>query len=275
MIENADGPSVAARADLAKDLHILRADTERENLASLRVAGDVHAVEVETEQVGFHQLDRRGETVEVAVAMVKVVDDANMVRPVVLLQIFADGDEILRLTAPAAVIVESEWATCLAGALDDRQQPRRGGFDPFLRRGFVAATEGEPDLRTEVILFKEAEGFFVRAPEGKELNAVFLIGKDLALELRDMLLPPVVGDLLDAHLRDHLGAFLGRSLLRVEGHDAPGREVRFFEEIRGFGRAAHGKRGNHGKDCRSLSPDRTKGRKGGHRESKFFAHHIP
>ena len=207
--------------------------------------------------------------------MMKVVDDANMVRPVVLLQIFADGDEILRLAAPAAVIVESEWATGLAGALDDRQQPRRGAFDPFLRRGFVAAAEGDPDLRMEVILFKKAEGFFLRAPEGKELNAVFLIGQDLALELRDMLLPPVVGDLLDAHLRHHLGPLLGRTFLRVKGHDAPSGEVRFFEEIRGFGRAAHGKHGNHGKDCRSLSPNRTKGRKGGHQGSKFFAHLIP
>ncbi len=188
----------------------------------------------------FHQLDRRGEPVEVAVTVVQVVNDTDVTGAVVFFQILADGDEILRFAAPAAVIVESEPATGFPCALDDRQHPRRRGLDPLLLGRFVAAAESDPDLRMEIVLFKEAERLFVRAPEGEELDPVFLVGEDLALELRDMFLPPIVGDLLDPHLRDHLGPFLGGALLRIERDDAPGGEVGFVEKV--GSRRQHGRR---------------------------------
>ena len=84
----------------------------------------------------------------------------------------------------------------------------------------------------------------MRAPEGKELDAVLLVGEDLAFKLGHMLLPPVIGDFFDAHLRDHLGTGFGATLRGVKRHDAPRSEVGFVEEI-GGGELAHG---THGKD---------------------------
>ena len=57
VVEDADRPAVAAGADLAQDLHVLGADAEREDFAAFGVACDVHAVEVEAEQMRFHGLD--------------------------------------------------------------------------------------------------------------------------------------------------------------------------------------------------------------------------
>lgn len=107
-----------------------------------------------------------------------------------------------------------------------------------------------------MVFFQETEGLVVRAPEGEELDAVFLVGEDLALELGDMLLPPVVGDFFDAHLRHHLGPGLWRALRGVKRDDAPGGEVLFVEEIGGMNHGTHGKeqseeKAGHGGDKNS------------------------
>ena len=75
------------------------------------------------------------------------------------------------------------------------------------------------------MLLEQGEGLIMRRPEGEELDAMLLVSEDLSLELRDMLLPPIVGYLSKAHLRDHRGSLLGRALLIVERYDAPGREI--------------------------------------------------
>ena len=86
----------------------------------------------------------------------------------------------------------------------------------------------------QFVFLKQPERLVMRPPEGKELDAVLLIREDLAFKLRDMLLPPVVGDFFDAHLRDHLGTGFGATLRGVKRHDAPCCEVRFVEEVSGL-----------------------------------------
>ena len=54
---------------------------------------------------------------------------------------------------------------------------------------------------------------------------MLLIRQDLLFEFGDMLRPPIIGDLGQAHLRDHRGALLRRALLVVERHDTPRRQV--------------------------------------------------
>ena len=228
MIENADGSAVAARPDLAEDFHVLGADAERQDLAALFVALEIHAVEVETEQMRFHQLDRRGEAIEMAVTVVQVVHDADVFRAVVGFEILADGNHVLRLPGPAAVVVDADLAAECLCHFENGEKTLGGVFDFFLLRRALLFHH-DPELRAELVFFEKGEGLLVLSPEGEELDPVFLIREDLAFELRDMLLPPVVGDLRETHLRDHLGPGFRRALLRVKGHDAPGREVGFFE----------------------------------------------
>jgi hypothetical protein len=59
-------------------------------------------------------------------------------------------------------------------------------------------------------------------------------------------LPPVIGDLFEAHFCHHLSAGFGATLRGVKGHDAPRSEVLFIEEI-GGGELAYGTRGTRGK----------------------------
>ena len=69
VIEDADGPAVGACADEAQQLHILGADAEREDFPALGFAANVHAVQVEEQEVRQHPREHLFEPVEVTVAM--------------------------------------------------------------------------------------------------------------------------------------------------------------------------------------------------------------
>ena len=93
----------------------------------------------------------------------------------------------------------------------------------------------------ELVFLEEPEGVLMRAPKGEELQPAFFVFEDFLLELRHMFLPPVVGNLGEAELPDHLGAFRRAAFHRIERHDAPGDEVLALEQRRGFGRSELGK----------------------------------
>ena len=68
-------------------------------------------------------------------------------------------------------------------------------------------------------------------PEGVERDVVGLQTVELLLERGHVLRPPVVGEVLEAHLLHHRRSFLRAAFLCVEGHDAPGYEVVAAEQI--------------------------------------------
>ena len=170
-------------------------------------------------------------------AVVQVVDDPNIVDGVVLFQVVAHGDHVLRLATPAAVVVDADLAADGLGFGQKGQQTFRCGFDLCLLC-FARVLHHDPELRVQFVFLKQPERLVMSAPERKELDAMLLIRQDLAFKLGDMLLPPVVGDFFDAHLRHHLGAGFGGALRGVKGHDAPRGEVLFVEEVSGRQRVA-------------------------------------
>ena len=166
------------------------------------------------------------------VAVVLVIHDAHMCGSVVRAQILRDGDHVLRLTVPAAVIINGKLAAELPRLLHGGQQRLRGQFHFLLLGGRSGVRCHEPDLRMELVLLKEREGFVMRAPEREELDAVLLILQNLLLELRHMLLAPVVGHFLQPQFRHHLRALRRRALFRIERHDAPRGEIAAIEDVR-------------------------------------------
>ena len=177
-----------------------------------------------------------------AVAVVLIIDNADVRRAMVLPQVCAHRDEILGLAPPAAVIVETELAAELPRALDHRQQLRGCFLDLLVaRQSSGRAGDGDPNLRMQLVFLKKPEGGVVRAPKGKILQSTLLIFEDFLLELRHMLRAPVVGDLSEADFLDHLGAFGRPAFHRIERHDTPGDDVLVLEQRRRFGCSEFGK----------------------------------
>ena len=85
-------------------------------------------------QVRHHLGEQRGEAVEVVVAVVQVVDDAD-VGDALRLEPLDDRDLVLRLAEPAAVVVKGQRAADLAGLLGQRAELGRGRLDPPLLLG--------------------------------------------------------------------------------------------------------------------------------------------
>ena len=233
MVKDADDAGVPAGPDLTEHLEVLRPDADGQDLPTLGVAVDVHAVEVHAEQMRQHQLQRLVQSSEVPMAMMQVVDDADVRDGVLRLQILADGDHVLGLAAPATVVVDRHLAADLGGLGDRRQQAFRGAPDLGLL-SLALPGHHHPDLRVELIFLEQAEGLVVLRPEGEVFDAVLTVSQDLGLELRDVLRPPVVGHPREPHLGDHGRALLRRPLLVVERHDAPRRQV--LEVVERLGR---------------------------------------
>ena len=166
------------------------------------------------------------------VAVVQIVDDADVVRLVLLAQDLADGDQVIRLAAPAAVVVQAELALHFRRPLHQRQQlldGQRRRVPPGSER---PVTGRLPDLRVQVVLGEQLERLLVRAPEGEVLDAVLAVLDDLLLEAGDVLVAPVVGHLREAESLHHRGSFGRAAVLAVERHDAPGDQVGAGEHLR-------------------------------------------
>ena len=76
--EDADRPAIAAVADDPQQLEVARALAQRQDLPPDPVAARVHAVEVHRHEVRLHLREQCGEAVEVVVAVVQVVDHADV-----------------------------------------------------------------------------------------------------------------------------------------------------------------------------------------------------
>ena len=75
------GPVVAAVADDPEQAEVVLALAQRKDLPADLVAAGVHAVEVQASRYGFISVEQGGEAVEMVVAVVQVVDDADVRRP--------------------------------------------------------------------------------------------------------------------------------------------------------------------------------------------------
>ena len=161
MVQDADGAVVTARAHDAQHLHILRADTERQNLAAFGLAVDVHAVQVEAQQVRQHSWQHLGQTIKVPVAVVKIVHHADVL-DALRFQSLHDGDGVFRFAIPAPVVVESHLAAQRRGGLTDRLQACDFLFHPrflvclilHLDRATIAVY---PQLRMHAVAFEELQ----------------------------------------------------------------------------------------------------------------------
>lgn len=71
------------------------------------------------------------------------------------------------------------------------------------------------------MLFKKRESRFVPTPEGKLLDAMLLVLKNLFFEFCDVLAAPIIGAPTNAKLLEHLGALRWSPLFGVKGNDAP------------------------------------------------------
>ena len=67
----------------------------------------VHAVQIQTVQIWLHHRKRLCPVIDMPVTVMKVVNDADMVLSE-FLQSLADRHQILRFTAPATVVVQSQ-----------------------------------------------------------------------------------------------------------------------------------------------------------------------
>ena len=100
-------------------------------------------------QVRHHLGEQGGEAVEVVVAVVQVVDHADVGDPLSL-QPLDDRDLVFRLAEPAAVVVESQRAADLAGLFGERSRawrpPPRPGALARARDPVGAEVENDPEL---------------------------------------------------------------------------------------------------------------------------------
>ena len=95
-----------------------------------------------------------------------------------------------------------------------------------------AEVEKHPELGLHAVALEQVENDPRLAielarcdPEGVERDAVPLERLDFGIEGRDVLGPPVVGEMFEAEPLEHGRAFFGRAFLAIERHDAPGDEI--------------------------------------------------
>src|ERR1051325_2086209 len=100
----------------------------------------------------FHLRERCGESFDLIVAVMKIVNDAHVWR----LEGFDDRELIFRFTKPTAMIVKADFATDRGGGVGDGPQARDFGFDAFLllfcRFGRLAAAH-DPELWVQIFSF--------------------------------------------------------------------------------------------------------------------------
>ena len=113
----ANGTCIPGSGDGLEKRRVGLAGTELQNLRAFCT----HSAQVKAEQVRFHPCKRLREVVDVPMAVMQIVDDADVVRMMLRSQHFAHRRQILRFAAPAAVGVEAELALHFRGPLDEWQ----------------------------------------------------------------------------------------------------------------------------------------------------------
>lgn len=172
---------------------------------------------------------------DVLMAVVQIVDDADVLGVVLSEEKLADRDHVLRLAAPAAMVVEAKLALHFRGALNERQQLLGGSRDAFFLTGRFRRRKRLPYLRMQAVFAEKFECLFVRSPESEVLESLLLVLKDFVFKRGDMIVAPIVGDLGEAELLEHFGPFRGTTVFSVERHDTPGDEVGALEDGRFVG----------------------------------------
>ena len=130
----------------------------------------------------------------------QVIDDANVLGLVLSAKKLADRDQVLRLAAPAAVVVQANLALHFRRALDERQHQLGGSRDAFFLDGLCRRRSRLPNLRMQVVFGEELERLVVRSPESEILEPMLLVLKDFVFKSGDMIVAPIVSDLGEAQL---------------------------------------------------------------------------
>ena len=255
MIEDADGAGVAAGDEGLHHGGFVIALAEGEDFEFF---SNFHAVEVEAMKVGLHEGEVLPPGVDGRMTVMPVVDDANVVVSE-FVELFANRDEVGGLAAPSAVVVEGELAVDGGGAFGEWFEVLGSCGDFFFLGVFFWGRKHLPDLRLDLVLFEEAEGFGVLSPEGEEFNSVFFVGEDFFFEGRNVFLTPIVGAAGETKFLQHDSPLFGSPFGGVERDDAPGDEFVFLKVGGEFlsGEACEGEESeeskNHGRKKRAAS----------------------
>ena len=266
VVEDSKRPLESTLLDNLEQLHVLLAGADRRDLQAAGLAVGKHPVEIEHLEIRLHPLEELAESPGMDMAMMLVVDDADIRdRGVTGTQRFNDLDLILRLAEPATVVVEADGAADLVGRLGYGADPRRFGC----HAGFLLVVIGRrppapthPQARLHAVALEDTEDQLrlvielARKPPSDKLDPLLRNGPHLVVELRNMLGPVVVGVLDDSQPPHHRRAVGRRPGLVVEGDDAPGDEIVPSEELfsrhelvrRGRRRPSHGKRKENNKE---------------------------
>ena len=154
VIEDANRPAPAAVANDGEKFWVEFALSERDNLLIQPFAIAHRAVEVQRDEIRLHLREQLAKARHVLVTVMLVIDDAD-VGHAAGAQLLDDGDLILRLAEPAAVIVEGDAAIdSRRGVCDGAEAFHLGGNACSLfigRLGRIAAA-GHPKLHLTQIV---------------------------------------------------------------------------------------------------------------------------
>ncbi len=127
MIQNSNRPAVAAVANDLQHPSLMLSRAQGHNLG---VRPIVHSIHVETKQIGDHRFERPFELRDVCMSVVKVVDNTDVFRVMVLPQVPADGDEVAGLASPPAMVVKAQLTVQFRGFFDQRHEFVGGSCHP-------------------------------------------------------------------------------------------------------------------------------------------------
>ena len=274
VVEDSEGTRKATLLNDPQELQILLPRADRSDLQAAGLAVGEHPVEIEHLEMGLHPREQLAESPGMDMAMMLVVDDADIRdRGVTGTQRLNDLDLILRLAEPAAMVVEADGAANFLGRLSYGADPRGFRRDAGLLLvgiGRRAPAPAHPQARRHAVALEDAEDQLrlvielARKPPGDKLDPLLRNCPHLVIELRNMLGPVVVGIFHDPQPLHHRRAIGRRSGLVVEGDDAPGDEIVPAEELFSghkfvgprHGRHAHGQREENDDETeRSMNAD--------------------
>ncbi len=193
-------PNDPDRTDIARvtnrlhQRHVVFTFAQRKNLLSLLLTITSHAIQIQAEKIRLHLLQYCCEVVDVFMGVMLVVDNAHVIGVVVLAKVLAYRHHIRWLAMPTSVVIQPKLACKLSSPFDDGQDLHRSLMDAFFLRLCFWRRQHLPNLRLQSMLLEQLKRLVMHAPKRKVLKPISLVLKNLLLECRHMLLPPVVGD---------------------------------------------------------------------------------
>ena len=121
-------------------------------------------------------METRFKIVDVTMPMVEVVDDANMVGiRLCFAHVFDNGNHILRLPGPTAMVIESEFQTKFASLVDQRLNVLRRRNDLLLLRTGWLELHGVPNLRRDLDVVTTLTPYGFRDEMNSHLGSAFSV----------------------------------------------------------------------------------------------------